>query len=175
MANILIVDSYPVVSSLYCEVLEEYGHSVYTTVSGREALLVALYKTIDIAIVDDRLPDFTADEVLTRLKQHQPHMRGILSISSIFDAAPDADRWDGLVTKSADYTVLEAEVARLAGNSFPPSLISSCIQAYKPCHLSALESENDTSSSETEMPESQRGDRNLKRSSRMNATAGKKG
>ena len=113
MANILIVDSYPAISSLYCEALEEYGHHVFPAKSGMEALLVALNKIIDIAVVDDTLPDLDAEEVITRLKQLQPHVLGILSISSIFGPAPDGQRWDGLFTKSADYTLLEAEVDRL--------------------------------------------------------------
>ena len=115
MANILIVDSYSAVSLLYREVLEEHGHGVFTAASGREALLVALHRPIDIAVVDDKLPDFSPDEVLTRLKQIRPEVRGILNVSSIFGSASNGERWDGLIGKSSDYTLLGAEVDRLAG------------------------------------------------------------
>ena len=115
MANILIVDSYHAVNLLYQEVLTEHGHNVFPATSGKEALLVALDRTIDIAVVEDRLPDFSADEVFIRLKLLQPHVRGILSVSSIFGSTPDGERWDGLIGKSSDYTLLRAEVDRLAG------------------------------------------------------------
>ena len=115
MANILIVDSYSAVCLLYREVLEEHGHHVFMSASGREALLVALHRPIDIAVVDDRLPDCSADEVFIRLKQLQPHARGILSVSSIFGSASKGEKWDGLIGKSSDYSLLRAEVDRLAG------------------------------------------------------------
>lgn len=175
MANILIVDSYPAVSSLYCEVLEESGHHVHPATSGREALLVAVHKTIDIAIVDDRLPDFSANEVLIRLKQLQPHVRGILTVTSIFGAPYDAERWHGLVAKSADYTLLEAEVGRLAVNSSRPSQISSGTQHYTHPTAPTLGSEEDASSAETTTSESPRGNRNLKKSSTLTAITEKKG
>jgi hypothetical protein len=115
MANILIVDSYHAVSLLYREVLEEHGHHVLSATSGREALRIALDKTIDIAVVDDKLPDFSADELLIRLRKLQPQMRGILSVSSIFGGPADGQMWDGLIGKSSDYTLLRAEIDRLAG------------------------------------------------------------
>ena len=115
MANILIVDSYHAVNLLYEEVLKEHGHNVFPATSGREALLVALERTIDIAVVEDKLPDFAADEVFIRLKQLQPHVRGILNISSIFGSASNGERWDGVIGKSSDYTHLRAEIDRVAG------------------------------------------------------------
>jgi DNA-binding response OmpR family regulator len=114
MANILIADSYPAVGVLYREVLEEHGYQVFAASSGREALLVALHKTIDIAVVDDTLPDFSANEILTRLKHLQPHVQFILTVSSTFVAAATGERWDGLIRKSSDYTLLRDEIDRLA-------------------------------------------------------------
>ena len=154
MANILIVDSYSAVSSLYCEVLKEYGHCVYLAESGRKALLIALYKTIDIAIVDDTLPDFSADEVFTRLKQLQPHVRGILTVSSAFGPSPDTESWEEQVIKSADFSLLEAEVNKLAAISRCPSHISSSVQNYNLFLAPALESEEHPSSTETKTAQS---------------------
>jgi DNA-binding NarL/FixJ family response regulator len=148
MANILIVDSYNAVSSLYCEVLEEYGHHAFPAASGKEALLVALYKTIDIAIVDDKLPDFSAHEVFTRLKQLHPDLRGILSVSSIFGTATEVENWDGWIIKSSDYTVLEGEVGRVAGSSLGVPRIScdTGTKDYSQFSVSTLESEESTGS-----------------------------
>jgi CheY-like chemotaxis protein len=115
MANILIVDSYAAVSMLYREVLEEHGHQVFTADSGREALLVARNETIDIAVVDDTLPDFSANEILTRLKHLQPGVRSILSVSNIFGPASNGQGWDRVIGKSSDYALLRVEVDRIAG------------------------------------------------------------
>ena len=115
MANILIVDSYDPVNLLYCEVLGEYGHHVFSARSGRDALQVALDETINIAVVDDKLPDLPAEEVFIRLKQLQPQIQGILSVSSIFSDPLNRVRWDGLIAKSCDYTLLRTEVDKLAG------------------------------------------------------------
>jgi hypothetical protein len=114
MANILIVDSYPAVGVLYREVLEEHGYHVFATSSGREALRVARNETIDIVVIDDSLADFSAYEILTRLKHLQPGLRSILSISSIFGPAPNGKGWDTVIGKSSDYTLLRGEVDRLA-------------------------------------------------------------
>ena len=164
MANILIVDSYPAISSFYCEALEEYGHHVFPANSGMEAILVALSKIIHIAVVDDKLPDLDAEEVFTRLKQLQPHMRGILSVSSILGSTPDAQRWDGLFTKSADYTLLEAEVDRLAGISSSPSHLSSSVQNYNLFSAHDFGSEGKSSSAETAVSGLQYDGINLKKS-----------
>jgi CheY-like chemotaxis protein len=164
MANILIIDGYSAISSLYCEILEEYGHYVFPANSGMEALLVALNKIIEIAVVDDRLPDFDAEEVFTRLKQLQPHVLGILSVSTIFGPAPDAQRWDGLFTKSADYTLLVAEVDRLAGILSSPSHLSSSVMNYDLFSAHDFGSERKTSSVETIVSGLQHNGINLKKS-----------
>jgi CheY-like chemotaxis protein len=114
MANILIVDNYPAVGLLYREVLEEHGHQVFLASSGREALRVGRNETIDIAVVDDTLPNFSANEILTRLKHLQPGVRSILIISNIFAPAPNGKGWDRVIGKSSDYTTLRGEVDRLA-------------------------------------------------------------
>ena len=113
MANILVVDDYLSIGLLYREVLQEQGHSVFVALSGKEALLLALYEGIDIVVVDDKLPDFEAEEVLGRLKRLQPHMRGILSFSSTFGLPRNAPLWDGIFIKTHDFTILEAEIERL--------------------------------------------------------------
>lgn len=113
MANILIADSYVSIGLLYREVLQDMGHQVFVALSGKEALLLALYEGIDIVVVDDKLPDFEAEEVLGRLKRIQPHMRGILSFSSTFGLPRNASLWDGIFIKTNDFTILEAEIERL--------------------------------------------------------------
>ena len=113
MANILIVDSYLSIGLLYREVLQEQGHCVFVTVSGKEALLLGLHENIDIAVVDDRLLDFDADGLLRRLKKLQPQMLGVLSVSSTFGLPANPGLWDAFFLKSNDFRILEAEIERL--------------------------------------------------------------
>jgi CheY-like chemotaxis protein len=113
MANILIVDSYPSIGLLYREVLQEQGHCVFATMSGKEALFLVLHEEIDIAVVDDRLPDFDADELLRRLKQLQPHILGVFSVSTTFGLLTNPGLWDAVFLKSNDFEILEAEIERL--------------------------------------------------------------
>lgn len=127
MASILIADNYLSIGLLYREVLEEQGHDVFVASSGKEAYLLALYKSIEIAVVDDKLPDFEAEEVFGKLKQLQPHIRGILTISSTFGTPENASLWDGIFIKTQDFTILEAQIKRLLQES------SSAVS--KPLHL----------------------------------------
>lgn len=113
MANILIVDSYFPIGLLYCEVLQEQGHRVFVAMSGEEALRLGLYENIEIAVVDDELPDLEAEELLGKLKQLQPHMLGLLSISSTFGSPGNIRMWDGTFIKTNDFRVLQAEIERL--------------------------------------------------------------
>jgi DNA-binding response OmpR family regulator len=113
MANILIVDSYLSIGLLYREVLREKGHRVFVMLSGQEAVHLARHENIDIAVVDDKLRDFEAERVLERLKQLQPHIRGILSVSRDFDLSVNARLWNGIFVKSNDFNVLESEIKRI--------------------------------------------------------------
>ncbi len=113
MANILIVDNYLSIGLLFREVLQDEGHRVLVARSGREALLLALHERIDIVVVDDKLPDFEAEEVLGKLKQVQPHTLSILSISSTFIPSENTCLWGGIFTKTQDFTKLKAEIKKL--------------------------------------------------------------
>lgn len=113
MVHILEADSYLAIGLLYRDVLQDQGHAVSLATSGREACLLGLKKRFDIAIVDDRLPDFDPEELLGELRRRQPHIRGILSVSSIFGPRGNPRLWDGTFNKTHDFRILLAEVARL--------------------------------------------------------------
>ena len=74
---------------------------------------MACIKTSDIAVVDDKLPDFNADELLRKLKQLQPDMFGVLSVSSTFGLLTNPGLWDAIFLKTNDFRILEAEIERL--------------------------------------------------------------
>ena len=117
MANILIVDSYFPIGLLYREVLQDSGHRVFLATSGKQASLLALHENIDVAVVNDELPDFEAEELLGKLKQFQPHILGLLSISSTFGSPINPDLWDAIFIKTNDFRVLESEAERLCQES----------------------------------------------------------
>jgi response regulator RpfG family c-di-GMP phosphodiesterase len=102
---------------LYREVLQDEGHRVFVAMNGKQALLLAQHERIDVVIVADKLPDFEAEDVLGTVKELQPHIRGILSFSSIFGSGLNARLWDGIVSKTHDFRILASEVERLCNES----------------------------------------------------------
>ena len=120
MAHILVADSYLAIGLLYRDVLQDQGHAVSLAMSGREACILGLKERFDIAIVDDRLPDFDPEELLGELRGSQPLIRVILSVSSIFGQRGNPGSWDGIFNKNHDFRILEAEVARICRQSSSP-------------------------------------------------------
>lgn len=127
MANILLVDNCLSIGLLYREVLQDDGHRVFVAMNGKQAFLLAQYERIDVVIVDDKLPDSEAEDVLRTLQGFQPHIRAILSFSSTFGSGLNARLWDGIVNKTHDFRILGSEVEKLCHESFstmPPSLVT---------------------------------------------------
>jgi DNA-binding response OmpR family regulator len=120
MANILIVESYRSLGSLYREVLEEEGHTVFVTISGKEALEFASGQSIDVAIVEQGLPDLNAEELLDRLRQLQPNLQGTVCTVSDFNVQSKGDLCDENILKTPDFTILQEKVKKLLRKSSPP-------------------------------------------------------
>jgi response regulator RpfG family c-di-GMP phosphodiesterase len=120
VGNILIVDNYLSIGLLYREVLQEEGHRVFVAMNGKQASFLAQHERIDLVVVDDKLPDSEAEDVLRIVKGFQPHIRGILSFSSTFRSTFNAPVWDGVISKTHDFRVLESEVARVCHESSSP-------------------------------------------------------
>jgi chemotaxis response regulator CheB len=117
MANILLVDNYLSIGLLYREVLQDDGHRVFVAMNGKQAFLLAQHERIDVVIVDDKLPDSEAEDVLRMLQGFQPHIRAILSFSSTFGSGLNTRLWDGIVNKTHDFRILGSEVERLCHES----------------------------------------------------------
>ena len=110
MANILIIESYRSLGSLYREVLEEEGHGVFVTTSGKEAIELASSHRIDLAIVEEALPGLNAEELPKQLRQLQPNMQGTVCTVTDFDAPSKTDLCDENVLKTPDFTILQEKV-----------------------------------------------------------------
>ncbi len=66
MANILVVDDEPKMTSLVCGCLEDEGHKVTTTIKPEEALLLIEKHSFDIVITDLSMPKISGMEVLEK-------------------------------------------------------------------------------------------------------------
>ena len=117
MANILIAESYRTLGSLYREVLEEEGHAVFVTVSGKEAIELVSRQHIDLAIVEQGLPDLSAEDLLERLKRLQPNMQGTVCTVTDFDVHSQTDLCDENVLKTPDFTLLQEKVRKVLQGS----------------------------------------------------------
>lgn len=117
MANILIVESYRTLGSFYRDVLEEEGHAVFVTASGKEALELASGQHIDLAIVEKRLPDLSAEDLIERLKRLQPNMQGTVCTETDFGAPSQTDPCDENVLKTPDFTLLQEKVRKVLQES----------------------------------------------------------
>jgi len=78
--RVLAVDDDPLVLTNTAAMLEELGHSVATTDSGRQALeLLTSGWPVDLVIADHVMPDMTGTELLDTLRQQRPELPGMLA------------------------------------------------------------------------------------------------
>jgi DNA-binding NtrC family response regulator len=111
----LIVETYRTVGLLYQEIFEEEGHRVFLAFSGQEAIDWAMQERIDVAVVDQRLTDIDAEEVLEKLKQLQPHAQGTVCTVAGFGPIARPDLCDDSFFKTSDYSELQEKIRKLLG------------------------------------------------------------
>ena len=83
--TVLIVDDDPQVVDIYAELLE-HRYTVQTAMSGREALDL-MDDTIDVVLLDRRMPELSGDSVLDRIRE-QGYDCGVVMVTGI---DPDFD------------------------------------------------------------------------------------
>ena len=66
MANILVIDDEPKMTSLICGQLEDAGHKVTTTTQPKEALALIAKHSFDIVITDLSMPEISGMEILEK-------------------------------------------------------------------------------------------------------------
>jgi DNA-binding NtrC family response regulator len=72
MIRVLIVDDETRLSEAFREQLTEEGMQVFTSPHAREALSILKRESIDVAVLDIKLPDMDGVELLLKLKQLEP-------------------------------------------------------------------------------------------------------
>ena len=76
--NILIVDDESLQRSLLGGFLTKQGFTVIEAATGEEALARFMQQPIDLVLLDHRMPDMNGDQVLARMKEHNPLTRVIM-------------------------------------------------------------------------------------------------
>ena len=67
MARILFLDDDPVTLTMLSKIVELAGHNALTTLSGREAIQIAIEHQPDLIILDMNMPDLSGIEVIEAL------------------------------------------------------------------------------------------------------------
>ena len=98
MAVILVVDDEPRLRDLVRRYLEHDGHHVLTASSGAEALEIAEHTTVDLVVLDLRLPDVPGEEVASELRR-----RSDVPIVMLTAKVDERDRIHGLEMGADDY------------------------------------------------------------------------
>lgn len=80
--KVFIVDDESVVCSNVAAFLEDEGFTVFSAVSGEEALDFLLKQKIDIAIVDMRLPGIDGDTLILKAHEVQPVLKFLIHTGS---------------------------------------------------------------------------------------------
>ena len=98
MAVVLVVDDEVRIRDLVRRYLEHEGHHVLTAGSGAEALEIAGYTTVDLIVLDLRLPDITGEEVAAEIRKTSDVP--ILMLTAKVD---ERDKIHGLEVGADDY------------------------------------------------------------------------
>lgn len=80
--KVFIVDDESVVCSNVAAFLEDEGFTVFSAVSGEEALDFLLKQKIDVAIVDMRLPGIDGDTLILKAHEVQPVLKFLIHTGS---------------------------------------------------------------------------------------------
>ena len=112
MSNILIIESYTTLGSLYSEIFREEGYGVFIAKSGEEAIDIASRERIDLVIIDEKLPDIRSEEVIKKIRELQPHMKGAVCAISEFTQDTYVALCEESFFKDSDIYDLEEKVRK---------------------------------------------------------------
>ena len=78
MIRVLIVDDESQLAEAYKKQLEKEKMRVFTASSGQEAIMYVKKETIDVVVLDIKLPDFDGVELLLQIRQMEPTLEVIM-------------------------------------------------------------------------------------------------
>ncbi len=113
MKKILVADDEMSIRLLYSEELKEEGYEVYLASNGREALEIVDKVSLDLVILDIKMPEMDGIEALRQIKERQPDLPVLLS-TAYGEYRQDFATWasDEYLVKSSDLEDLKSAVRR---------------------------------------------------------------
>jgi CheY-like chemotaxis protein len=118
MQTILVVDDEKNIRLLYKAELEDEGYKVLTASNGLEALDVLKKETVDLVLLDIKMPEMDGPEFLRHIRQFNQTLPIIISTAYGDQVSQDFSAWlsDDYALKTADLTELKAKIKEtLAG------------------------------------------------------------
>jgi CheY-like chemotaxis protein len=112
MQTILVVDDEKNIRLLYKAELEDEGYKVLTASNGLEALDVLKQETVDLVLLDIKMPEMDGPEFLRHIRQFNQTLPIIISTAYGDQVSQDFSAWlsDGYALKTADLTELKAKI-----------------------------------------------------------------
>jgi diguanylate cyclase (GGDEF)-like protein len=86
--TILLVDDSPEYVEATRQLLEQEGHTVHTAQNGVDALALLRQERLDLVLLDYYMPGMTGEEVVTRLREFNPHIQVILQTGYATEQPP---------------------------------------------------------------------------------------
>jgi two-component system response regulator (stage 0 sporulation protein F) len=113
LEKILIVDDDESIRLLYSEELRDEGYEVYEASNGKEALDMLERLSLDLIILDIRMPEMGGIEALRLIKAKNPRIPVLLS-SAYAEYKGDFASWcsDEYLIKSSDLSELKQAVKK---------------------------------------------------------------
>ncbi|MCP4676452.1 MAG: response regulator [Deltaproteobacteria bacterium] len=81
--RVLVIDDEPVIRESLVEFLEDFGLEAASAGSGEEALSVLTENPCDVAIVDQRLPGISSDNLILRIHEILPAIRFLIHTGAV--------------------------------------------------------------------------------------------
>jgi two-component system, OmpR family, alkaline phosphatase synthesis response regulator PhoP len=92
--KILVADDEPNILNAIKFVLEEDGYQVLTATDGERALTLALEETLDLTILDIKMPKISGQDVYRRLKDNEKSKKiPVIILTAIGREIPEREGW----------------------------------------------------------------------------------
>ncbi len=119
--KILVADDEPNILQSVKLVLEEEGYQVVTAKDGEETLSLALKETLDLIILDIKMPKISGQEVYRLLKENEKSQHiPVMILTAIGEEIPQREGWklncvDYITKPFSPYAIVE-RVNKILGN-----------------------------------------------------------
>jgi CheY-like chemotaxis protein len=112
MQTILVVDDEKNIRLLYKAELEDEGYKVLTASNGLEALDVLKKETVDLVLLDIKMPEMSGSEFLRYIRQFNQTLPIIISTAYGDQVSQDFSAWlsDDYALKTADLTEIKTKI-----------------------------------------------------------------